>query len=73
MAAFLSVGPVGSRASACFFWTLVAGVLVAITRGALAEQQPPDTEQGVSSETFAVHGQLTYVEQETSRFNAPYS
>ena len=25
------------------------------------------------AETFAVHGQFTYIEQETSRFNAPYA
>ena len=26
-----------------------------------------------SAESFAVHGQFTYVEQETSAFNAPYA
>jgi len=31
-----------------------------------------DTDVQGSAESFAVHGQFTYVEQETSRFNAPY-
>jgi high affinity Mn2+ porin len=37
------------------------------------EQAAADTQAALSPETFAAHGQFTYVEQETSSFNAPYA
>jgi high affinity Mn2+ porin len=43
-----------------------------ITVVAAAESSPPAV-QVAEAERFAVHGQLTYVEQETSSFMAPYS
>jgi high affinity Mn2+ porin len=43
-----------------------------ITVAATAESLP-QAIQDVQEERFAVHGQLTYVEQETSSFKAPYS
>jgi high affinity Mn2+ porin len=44
----------------------VAALLTSLPAAAAATEEP-------SAETFAVHGQLTYVEQETSDFNAPYA
>jgi high affinity Mn2+ porin len=44
----------------------VAAFLASLPAAAAATEEP-------SAETFAVHGQLTYVEQETSDFNAPYA
>jgi high affinity Mn2+ porin len=41
-------------------------LLTSLPRAASASDAPP-------AESFAVHGQLTYVEQETSAFNAPYA
>jgi high affinity Mn2+ porin len=41
---------------------------------AMADDQPSaDPPAKSAPQTFAVHGQFTYVEQETSSFNAPYS
>ena len=44
----------------------VMGLGLIYTASAVAQQSPP-------AETFAVHGEFTYVEQEDSGFNAPYS
>jgi high affinity Mn2+ porin len=50
-----------------------------IAGGAVDDSLPPLTgavlpgAQEQSSDRFAIHWQATYVEQETSRFNAPYS
>jgi high affinity Mn2+ porin len=40
---------------------------------ARAADAPSDDTQRPTEERFAIHGQLTYVEQETNDFNAPYS
>jgi high affinity Mn2+ porin len=41
---------------------------------AAADDQPAaEAASNISPEKFAVHGQFTYVEQETSSFNAPYA
>jgi high affinity Mn2+ porin len=45
---------------------LVTAFLASLPAATAATEEP-------SAETFAVHGQLTYVEQETSDFNAPYA
>jgi high affinity Mn2+ porin len=45
---------------------LLTPLLCAASASASAADAPP-------AESFAVHGQLTYVEQETSAFNAPYA
>jgi high affinity Mn2+ porin len=42
-----------------------AGILSALTAAAATPEPTP--------EVFAAHGQFTYVEQDTSRFNAPYA
>jgi high affinity Mn2+ porin len=48
--------------------SLIAG------RAARANDQPAaDAQATLAPESFAVHGQFTYVEQETSDFNAPYA
>jgi high affinity Mn2+ porin len=38
-----------------------------------ADKSEDSTSQPIREELFAIHGQLTYVEQETDGFNAPYS
>jgi high affinity Mn2+ porin len=51
-----------------------AALLLAAGAGvpaALAQSAADSTAQ-TQSETFAIHGQFTYVEQETAAFNAPY-
>jgi high affinity Mn2+ porin len=58
--------------------TQVAVTQVAVTQVAVVPDGPTDAsatgrETSAPRETFAVHGQFTYVEQETSGFNAPYS
>ncbi len=37
------------------------------------DQSPTDSQRADLSDRFAVHGQFTYVEQETNDFHAPYS
>jgi high affinity Mn2+ porin len=52
---------------------LAALSLPVIARGeAAADEWTPLASQGVSRQTFAVHGQFTYIEQEDSGFRAPY-
>lgn len=51
---------------------LAAVSLLIIAQGAAAEEWTPIAAQEVSHETFALHGQFTYVEQEDSGFRAPY-
>ncbi len=38
-----------------------------------ADESQFDAATGIASEQIAIHGQATYVEQETSSFRAPYS
>ena len=60
-----------SSAAHTISWLLTASIL--LSQNAAAQTATPDAASAVVRETFAVHGQFTYVEQETSRFNAPYS
>ena len=48
---------------------LVAVVLLGATQTVAAEEPVPDAPR----EAFAVHGQFTYIEQDTSGFKAPYA
>lgn len=41
--------------------------------GLAADKSEDSTSQPMTEERFAIHGQLTYVEQETDGFSAPYS
>jgi high affinity Mn2+ porin len=50
-------------------YPLVAVVLLGATQAAVADEPVP----GAPRETFAVHAQFTYVEQDASDFNAPYA
>jgi high affinity Mn2+ porin len=53
---------------------LALGFLCGHTPMALAAAKSEDsTSQLTTDERFAIHGQLTYVEQETNGFSAPYS
>jgi high affinity Mn2+ porin len=51
---------------------IVASLLSAVAQSAAAEGSAGETDQ-VPGEAFAVHGQFTYIEQDTSAFTAPYS
>jgi len=52
---------------------LVAAALLTAGRSAVADEVSAEAPTAPSPEAFAVHGQFTYVEQETSNFHAPYS
>ena len=56
--------------AALFFAAGVPGAALAAATAAAAVEPIPDT---ALAESFAVHGQFTYVEQESSNFNAPYA
>jgi high affinity Mn2+ porin len=65
------MAPVSTR---CFQWILAAGILCGQVRGALAADARQDgASPTTTDEGLAIHGQLTYVEQETNDFKAPYS
>jgi high affinity Mn2+ porin len=52
---------------------LAIGGLGGLPRGASAADGSPDgTALTLSDERFAIHGQITYVEQQTDDFSAPY-
>ena len=51
----------------------VAPAQIASTQDGPTDASAAGPETSVPRETFAVHGQFTYVEQQTSDFNAPYS
>jgi high affinity Mn2+ porin len=52
----------------------LAALLFSCAGIAVADDPPAaDAASDISPEKFAVHGQFTYVEQETSSFNAPYA
>jgi high affinity Mn2+ porin len=61
--------------SAVLLRVLTLGVILGHAPLAVAVEEEPGTDptQEVRSEAFAVHGQFTYVEQETAGFTAPYS
>src|ERR1700749_2171396 len=44
-----------------------------LTDAARAQPGAPATDPAPASERIAVHGQLTYVEQDTASFDAPYA
>jgi high affinity Mn2+ porin len=52
---------------------LLLGLPGAYAQHARAAEAGPELAQQPPLERFAIHGQLTYVEQETSDFNRPYS
>ena len=53
---------------------LAACALLACPMPVIAADEPPlPASPETPSERFAIHGQLTYVEQETGSFNAPYA
>ncbi len=53
---------------------LVFVLALAHARIALAaDESPASTPQPVVAERFAIHGQFTYIEQETDSFTAPYA
>lgn len=57
-----------------FLWLLAGSALLAHLSGTVARGDPaPESVPRVSNERFAVHGQITYVEQETDSFHAPYT
>jgi len=60
-----------TRIASHFFW--VVTVLTPHTASALAADEPQNGTSPHSTEYFAIHGQFTYVEQETGSFNAPYA
>src|SRR6202171_5621695 len=65
---------VGRIASVAGKSVLALGLLCGHTPMALAAAKSEDsTSQLTTDERFAIHGQLTYVEQETNGFSAPYS
>jgi high affinity Mn2+ porin len=60
--------------SACWLLVLIAGALLGPVRDcAAADKSEDSTAQPISEERFAIHGQFTYVEQDTSGFSAPYA
>src|SRR5450631_1444184 len=80
MAGFLTIRSVGSDAQGLvakvvFAWVLVlaAPAVLGVAQSALAaDDSAADGQLQAQNETFAIHGQFTYVEQETLGFNAPY-
>ena len=63
----------GDRMAGAIVWRL-AGTTLALSAAALLTPLPAaaaSTEE--AAESFAIHGQFTYVEQETSDFHAPYA
>jgi high affinity Mn2+ porin len=53
---------------------LVVGAnLLRLTTAVAADESRPPSVQDAKGEQFAIHGQFTFVEQETSSFKAPYS
>ncbi len=55
------------------FWALAAVLLPSLAQSAAsADESAPETGQEAPHQRIAVHGQLTYVEQEDSGFRAPY-
>jgi high affinity Mn2+ porin len=51
---------------------LRAGFLCLLVAGVAAAEDTANVQEMPTPEFFAVHGQLTYVEQETSHFDTPY-
>jgi high affinity Mn2+ porin len=53
-------------------WLLLT-VAIAAAQSSAAQSSAVQSVTGPDEESFAAHGQFTYVEQETSGFNAPYA
>jgi len=51
----------------------IASLCIALAPDSFAQQAAADVAGEVASERFAVHGQLTFLEQLTSAFHSPYS
>ena len=66
----ISRSPAAARAPAAVI--LLSGLLGAYAPRAWADEEPSDLRQAPTEERFAIHGQVTYVAQETNAFNAPY-
>jgi high affinity Mn2+ porin len=62
--------PRAARAALDFL--LLIGLLSGPAASARAAEEPTEVTRPADEERFAIHGQVTYVEQETSDFNAPY-
>jgi high affinity Mn2+ porin len=64
----------GIPVAGAIIWRL-AGTTVLLSAAALATPLPTAAAatDELSAESFAIHGQFTYVEQATSAFNAPYA
>src|SRR5258708_6993091 len=61
-------------ASMALNFLLIVGVLPCRASTALAADQPQNsTLPSTAEERFAIHGQFTYVEQDTDSFRAPYA
>ena len=61
---------------AAFFHVLIGlagAALLAVSPTAWAAEDAASNQPAPPTETFAIHGQFTYVEQDTSGFHAPYS
>jgi high affinity Mn2+ porin len=54
-------------------FVVAASLLRGVAAHASDSEDPPEKTPPPEHETWAVHGQFTYVEQETSGFKAPYS
>src|ERR1700678_2885893 len=54
-------------------FVVAASLLRGVGAHASDSEDPPEKTPAPNHETWAVHGQFTYVEQETSGFKAPYS
>src|SRR6202171_2991514 len=55
--------------------SLAGAITLAVSAAVLSMPLPTAAAatEDPSAESFAIHGQFTYVEQETSAFNAPYA
>jgi high affinity Mn2+ porin len=60
-----------TRIASHFFW--VVTFLTPHTSSAFAADESQNGTPSPAPERFAIHGQFTYVEQETGSFNAPYA
>jgi hypothetical protein len=55
-------------------WAPFAAVIIAFAAGAAAaDAVAADAAADVPDQQFAIHGQATYVEQESGSFRAPYA
>jgi high affinity Mn2+ porin len=63
-----------SRFHGCTFPVILSGAILSYCPvGTAADENQPTGAADVVGEQFAIHGQFTYVEQETDSFKAPYA